>query len=512
MTQASVLETSASLVSGKWRVTAPFGAPRPGARIESHFVESISDRRRAILQVFRSESENDATREANFRRAAGQLAAIEHPNIVGVLEHGIFEGRPYLVRELAAGQSLEAILERGTRFTPEEATPILAQLCEAIEFAHDQGLVHGELSPARIIIDRDERVRITDFGTCEPELARRSIYAAPELIEGAVFDRRIDLYALGVIAHQMIAGRYPEPGVALAEAAGLDPARARFAAIVDRLLAADPLERCSSARWVAHAFRVSLGMVALGDQAEGATIFAPELQQSAASDDDLSAAKLTMFLWLEKGWHLVEPKARSLRLGDRLRLRERSTAIRDRFDRLPGSRVHKFAALGAIQIVLLLVVVAIFSRSPVATPIEQSAEEIAHSARTMIAEAKADKAIETLERAIVEENRYGIPVLHAALAHGYAHSETKSLSLQHFAVVVKRDPSALEEDDVRDLVSLLALPKPHADQAEELLRALGDRARPALLEATKDKAADKNVRKRAKSILAPRPARASIAS
>jgi serine/threonine protein kinase len=261
-----------------------------------------------------------AVLKERFEREAKVLSKLDHPGIVHLIEFGVFEDIfPYLVRDYVEGRSISQIVREDGKIAPDKALPMLVQVCEALEHAHESGVIHRDLTPAKIIIDRNNRARITDFGVSRmlsddetpvtATMPGASLgtpeYASPELASGKTVDRRSDLYSLGAIAYRMISGRLPYEGAThteifarrrdgkaphLVEASGLPRDAARFCAIIDRLLAMDPVQRCSSAGWVAHAFKVSMGEQSLPEATEDATLFGddgaaakPSLRPASAS-------------------------------------------------------------------------------------------------------------------------------------------------------------------------------------------------------------------------------------
>src|SRR5262245_43408960 len=97
-----------------------------------------------------------------FSREARALARLSHPNIVAIYEFGQVEGMPYFVMEFVDGLNLRQ-LEREGKLTPREALQIVPQICEALQFAHDEGIVHRDIKPENILLDKRGRVKIADF-------------------------------------------------------------------------------------------------------------------------------------------------------------------------------------------------------------------------------------------------------------------------------------------------------------------------------------------------------------
>lgn len=159
-----------------------------------------------------------------FRREAQAVARIAHPNIVAAYDYGTQDGRPYLVMELVAGETLDALLTRGPLPVPE-AVRIMAQACAALDAAHRAGVVHRDIKPGNLIIMPDGTTKVLDFGIArlqdtatQAALTRpatvigTSHYMAPEQAAGTSADPRTDLYALGCVLYAALTGEPPFPG------------------------------------------------------------------------------------------------------------------------------------------------------------------------------------------------------------------------------------------------------------------------------------------------------------
>jgi eukaryotic-like serine/threonine-protein kinase len=154
----------------------------------------------------------------NEARAAGRLT---HPNIVVVYDAGEDHGLYYITMELIDGKSLQAVLENGRKLTIQRIVPIIEQVCSALEFAHRRGVVHRDIKPANIMLNREDHVKITDFGTAKilqygTQQKTNAIgtpgYMSPEQIKGRGIDGRSDIFALGVMLYEMTTGQRPFQG------------------------------------------------------------------------------------------------------------------------------------------------------------------------------------------------------------------------------------------------------------------------------------------------------------
>jgi len=234
--------------------------------------------REVAIKFLRGEAARDADRLRRFRTEARTVSALNHPNILTLHEIGESEHGPYLVTELVRGRTVRAMLADGA-LPPERAVYIALQAARGLRKAHDSGVVHRDVKPENLMLTADGFLKILDFGLAklsrpEGELATAAAdpaltapgmilgtpaYASPEQLQDRPVDARTDVFALGVVLHEMLGGRNPfRRDSALAtlhailneappplETSGIAP---DLAAIVRRATAKTPDARFASAR------------------------------------------------------------------------------------------------------------------------------------------------------------------------------------------------------------------------------------------------------------------------
>jgi predicted Ser/Thr protein kinase len=175
------------------------------------------------LKVLPPEVGQDPAFADRFAREARALAKLTHPRIVVVYDFGQSDGLFYLLMEFVDGVNLRSLLRQG-QLKPEEALRIVPQICEALEYAHEAGVVHRDIKPENILLDRKGNVKIADFGlakllgpkagdsvlTGSRQIMGTPHYMAPEQMEKPLaVDHRADIYSLGVVFYEMLTGELP---------------------------------------------------------------------------------------------------------------------------------------------------------------------------------------------------------------------------------------------------------------------------------------------------------------
>lgn len=178
----------------------------------------ISLDRLVALKLLAPEREKDPEFSERFAREAQALAKMSHPHIVTIHDFGQAGGFFYLLMEYVDGANLRQLLQ-AHKFTPEQALGVVPPLCDALQYAHDRGIVHRDIKPENLLMDRDGRLKVADFGLVKM-LGSEALgddrpmgtpdYMAPEQSGDPVkVDNRADIYSLGVVIYEMLTGELP---------------------------------------------------------------------------------------------------------------------------------------------------------------------------------------------------------------------------------------------------------------------------------------------------------------
>jgi serine/threonine protein kinase len=286
--------------------------------------------RLVTVKVMHSHIEGDPEAQARFEREAKVVAALRHPNIVQVFDFDIADGHPYIVMEYLRGPSLAAYLRelngRNEKLQPAQIARLLSIMGIALDYAHEQGVIHRDIKPGNIILHNKTGLfssdlplspltepAITDFGlvrihtTTQATASKRSgtpLYMSPEQSHGLTVDHRSDIYSLGIVLYELIAGQVPfnaETNWAIMykqinesppPIPGIPPPVQN---VIDRALAKDPDARYQTCRELAAEYMDAVGMAAEADALRVGTSLPVTSQREpvTTSDQRVQPTKLT---------------------------------------------------------------------------------------------------------------------------------------------------------------------------------------------------------------------------
>lgn len=267
-----------------------------GGMAEVYLGTHLNLDRPVAVKVLHSFVEEDDDMRLRFQREARVVAALRHPNIVQIFDFDTADGHPYIVMEYVRGPSLAAYLrklhENNERMQPPHVARLLSKLASALDYAHEQGVIHRDIKPGNILLHTraggsrtmfTEQIEpiITDFGlvrimhattqTASGLVSGTPAYISPEQAQGIPMDHRTDIYSLGVVLYEILAGRVPfeaettwsviykhihEPPPPIPN---IQPAIQK---VIDRALAKDPQERYQTCRELAVEYLSAVGFIA----------------------------------------------------------------------------------------------------------------------------------------------------------------------------------------------------------------------------------------------------------
>ncbi|HET9913499.1 MAG TPA: protein kinase, partial [Anaerolineales bacterium] len=300
-----------------------------GGMAEVYLGTHLTLERPVAVKVMHAHVETDPDLQSRFAREAKVVAGLRHPNIVQIFDFDTADGHPYIVMEYLGGPTLAAYLRemhnRKQRLQPAQVARLLFTVAMALDYAHEQGVIHRDIKPGNIILhnkaknfsvdqpitEQTEPV-LTDFGlvriaqaatqTMSGAISGTPAYISPEQAQGLKVDHRSDLYSLGVVLYEMVAGHAPfeadtswtlifkhinEPPPPIE---GIQPAVQK---VIDRALAKKPEDRHQTARQLAADYMDAVGMAAEANTLRmsfpASPTLAPDVSAEAASSASLKS-------------------------------------------------------------------------------------------------------------------------------------------------------------------------------------------------------------------------------
>ena len=256
-----------TILSGRYRLEARIGA---GGMSTVYRAMDETLERSVAIKLLNREVSSDSDELERFRREARAVAQLSHPHIVGVIDAGEDDSRPYIVFEYVEGETLKERIRRLGKLPVPEAVAYAIEIARALGVAHAHQIVHRDVKPQNVLVDEEGSAKVTDFGiartldeeglTADGRVIGTTDYVSPEQAMGHSVTGQSDLYALGIVLFEMLTGEVPFKGdsqVAVAMKHVREPLpdvqRARpeisaaLAAVVDRATAKQPAERYRSA-------------------------------------------------------------------------------------------------------------------------------------------------------------------------------------------------------------------------------------------------------------------------
>ncbi|WP_304452517.1 serine/threonine-protein kinase [Nocardiopsis sp. YSL2] len=262
-------ELIGTVLSDRYRLEEQIGSGGMGTVWKA--TDTLLNRPVAVKLLHLSQMAEPTARQ-RFRTEGRITAGLSHPGIAQVYDYGEEDGRAFLIMELVVGEPLSQVLREHGRLTPDQTLDFLCQAAQALAAAHSRGVVHRDIKPGNLLVTGDGQLKLTDFGIARGDMSvtltqtgmvmGTAQYISPEQALGQPASSASDLYALGVVAYECLAGTPPFTGdspvaLALAHTRDEPPELPDHVPVeVDDLVAAllvkDPAERPASASEVAH--------------------------------------------------------------------------------------------------------------------------------------------------------------------------------------------------------------------------------------------------------------------
>src|SRR5215472_6301639 len=206
-------------LNGRYRLEARIGS---GGMSTVYRALDETLQRQVAVKLMNREVASDSDQLERFRREARAVAQLSHPHIVGVIDAGEDEGRPYIVFEYVEGETLKERIRRVGRLPIAEAVAYAIEIARALGAAHARHIVHRDVKPQNVLIDEEGSAKVTDFGiartldeeglTADGRVLGTTDYVSPEQALGQYVTGQSDLYSLGVVLFEMLSGQVPFKG------------------------------------------------------------------------------------------------------------------------------------------------------------------------------------------------------------------------------------------------------------------------------------------------------------
>jgi serine/threonine-protein kinase len=212
------LPSTSTIIDGRYRMLSRVGS---GGMADVVCAEDLQLGRKVAIKLLHRRFAEDAEFVERFRREASSAAGLQHPHVVAVYDRGEWDGTYYIAMEYLDGRSLKRLVTDEGPLEPRRAIDLTIQILKAARFAHKRGIIHRDLKPHNVIVDGEDRAKVTDFGiaragasdmTQTGSIMGTAQYLSPEQAQGHAVSAPSDLYSIGIILYEMITGRVPFEG------------------------------------------------------------------------------------------------------------------------------------------------------------------------------------------------------------------------------------------------------------------------------------------------------------
>ena len=207
-----------TVIDERYEIISRIGS---GGMADVYCAQDLQLGRKVALKLLYRRFAEDEEFVERFRREASSAAGLQHSNVVGVYDRGEWDGTYYIAMEYLEGVTLKQLINTRGPLPPLEAIDIAEQILRAARFAHRRGIIHRDIKPHNVIVDEDGRAKVTDFGIARAgasdmtetgSIMGTAQYLSPEQAQGHAVSARSDLYAIGIVLYEMLAGRVPFDG------------------------------------------------------------------------------------------------------------------------------------------------------------------------------------------------------------------------------------------------------------------------------------------------------------
>ena len=297
------MSSNMPIVNDRYQVERSVGR---GGMAEVFLAHDLLLDRPVALKVLFPEYANDPNFVERFRREAQSAAGLTHPNIVAVYDWGKVNNTYFIAMEFVQGRTLASILKEKLRLTAQQACDVAVDVASALGFAHENSVVHRDIKPGNILIGSTGQVKVADFGiaralgaavedglTQTGSVMGTATYLSPEQAQGSQPDPRSDIYSLGVVMYEMVAGRAPfigdnAVGIAYQQVHGVPPALSEFVFDVPRefeAIVAKCMAKSAERRYInAGALRDDLRRFSAGEEVVALTDVRGRKTQSQSTE------------------------------------------------------------------------------------------------------------------------------------------------------------------------------------------------------------------------------------